>query len=222
MKTRTTQRSSLWAHTDKGYEHETVSLEMRAGSRGAVFPVTFEALCRAQHKASIAQSPIIAESAPAGPRFPGPARVTAAHNRITAPPGSGTSEASSQLASVSSDRSSRDPGHQAARGVPVGVDALRDVRPARAVGWRSGARGPYFACAPDNKATRGPGEADDGMTPGDSGVVRDMSAIRRNPGDANGPPGSAARVRFLLGSPRLHEPEDHADVADSLIGQRRW
>jgi hypothetical protein len=29
-----------------------------------------------------------AESAPAGSKFPGPARVTAAHNRITAPPGS--------------------------------------------------------------------------------------------------------------------------------------
>ena len=47
--------------------------------------------------------PDYAESAPAGPRFPGPANVTALHNLIPAAPGSGTSEASSQLASVSSD-----------------------------------------------------------------------------------------------------------------------
>ena len=33
--------------------------------------------------------------------------------------------------------------------------------------------------------------------------------------------GWLACVRFRLGSPRFHEPEDHADVADSLIGQRR-
>ena len=34
--------------------------------------------------------------------------------------------------------------------------------------------------------------------------------------------GSSACARFRLGSPRFHEPEDHADVGDSLIGQRRW
>ncbi len=32
--------------------------------------------------------------------------------------------------------------------------------------------------------------------------------------------GSAAYARFRLGSPRFHEPEDHADVSDSLVGQR--
>ena len=32
--------------------------------------------------------------------------------------------------------------------------------------------------------------------------------------------GSVACARFRLGSPRFHEPEDHADVAESLIGQR--
>ena len=73
----------------------------------------------------------------------------------------------------------------------------------------------------DKKPSRCPGKAGEGITPGDNGVGRDMSASRRNPGDGNGPPGSAACAGFRLGSPRLHEPEDHADVADSLIGQRR-
>jgi hypothetical protein len=48
--------------------------------------------------------PDYAESARAGPSFPGPACVTAVHNLITAPPHSGTSDASSQIALMSSDR----------------------------------------------------------------------------------------------------------------------
>jgi hypothetical protein len=46
-----------------------------------------------------------AESARVSPSFLRPASVTAVHNLITAPPRSGTSDASSQIASVSSDRS---------------------------------------------------------------------------------------------------------------------
>ena len=49
--------------------------------------------------------PDSAESARAGPSSPGPASVTDVHNLITAPPRSGTSDASSQVGSVSSDRS---------------------------------------------------------------------------------------------------------------------
>src|SRR5215470_3459049 len=51
--------------------------------------------------------PDSARSARAGPSFPGPASVTAVHNLITAPPCSGTSDASPQIASVSSDRSAQ-------------------------------------------------------------------------------------------------------------------
>src|SRR3954463_15526463 len=53
-------------------------------------------------------SPRLCGVRPRRPQVPGLARVTAAHNRITAPPGSGTSEASSQIASVLSDRSPQD------------------------------------------------------------------------------------------------------------------
>ena len=35
------------------------------------------------------------------------------------------------------------------------------------------------------------------------------------------PSDPVACARFRLGSPRLHEPEDHAEVGDALIGQRR-
>ena len=52
-------------------------------------------------------------------------------------------------------------------------------------------------------------------------MARDMSVSRCNPGGRELPPGSAACAAFHLSSPRLNEPEDYAEVADSLIGQRR-
>ena len=53
------------------------------------------------------------------------------------------------------------------------------------------------------------------------GMVCDVCTSRGNPGDAGGPPGSAACAESRLGSPRLHEPEDHAEVGDPRLGQRR-
>jgi hypothetical protein len=44
---------------------------------------------------------------------------------------------------------------------------------------------------------------------------------RSSPRDGDSPPGKVACTGLQLGSPRLHEPEDHANVADSRAGQRR-
>ena len=64
-------------------------------------------------------------------------------------------------------------------------------------------------------------------------ILSSMNLVVANPrarcerkGSPGGPEqssglGSLACARFRLGSPRFHEPEDHADVADSLVGHRR-
>jgi hypothetical protein len=54
------------------------------------------------------------------------------------------------------------------------------------------------------------------------GMVCDMFSSRRNPGDGNGRADSAACAEFRISSPRLQEPEDHAEVGDSRLGQRCW
>ena len=57
--------------------------------------------------------------------------------------------------------------------------------------------------------------------------LHQAAAVRHRAAPGAFPPGdvrdgnSQVRGRFIVSSPRLHEPEDHADVADSLIGQRR-
>ena len=53
------------------------------------------------------------------------------------------------------------------------------------------------------------------------GMVCDVYTSRGNPGGGGGPPGPAACAESRLGSPRLNEPEDHAEVGDPRLRHRR-